>query len=1288
MQQTSQRLRATSAQYGIWVAQQVDPDDPGYLTAEAVELDGPLDQQAFEAAVCEVLDRADALQMRFEWTDDRLWQHRQPARTQVPLLDFSADTDPEQAARAWMQASLSVCCDVTSDPLYRTALLRISPQCHWWYLQVHHIALDGFGYSLIQQTVASRYNARTAGAPLPALPDWRIERVVDAEAEYRRTGKFERDQAFWRDHLRDVPAPLQLAPKQPFGPTSIRHTLRLDAARSGALRTAAEAAGADWSAWMLSALGLWLGKQAGQRDLTIGLPVMNRLGTPALGVPCMAMNIVPLRLHVRPDATLQALTVETAGRLRAMRPHLYYRYGWIRGDLGLLESNKFLFNQAINLMPFDRQVTFDGLDSRMQSVSGGPVKDLNVTLVVRSGEWHLTLEANPNAYDVARLTGLAGSLSDWLSVLAAHPPGAPLASLLNDLPPLSVCAGAPLAGPVVDVLALLARAAEQAPDRIAIETPDERIDYRALMARVEAMAAALTQRGVDDRSRIAILAPRSPDAIAAMLAVLRVGAAFLPLDPDGPAQRAASMLADAAPNWVMTREPWRRHAGAWPVLDLDGVGAAAHPACCDAPAAVHPAYLLYTSGSTGRPNGVLVGRGALAHFVASTRALYRVGPADRVLQFAPLHFDASLEEIFVSLCHGATLVLRDDAMLDSVATFAAEVERLGVTVLDLPTAYWQVLAHALDPEAARRLARVRLTIIGGEAALPERVARWRELMPAQVLLNTYGPTEATIIATTARLAGPQAVWAPGEAVPIGVPRPGIAACIVDERLYPVAAGVVGELVLSGPALALQYLNNPDLTAARFVRLPDSGERAYRTGDLAQLQNGQLRFLGRIDHQVKISGLRIEPLEIENLLLGMPAVREAAVVPVPRGPGLHTLTAFVAGTDDVQALRARLADALPAAAIPDAWQVLEQLPRNPNGKTDRKALLQRAELREAAADGDDAGPLERQVMHVWRQVLGDLPMTPASNFFDLGGKSLQAIQTAGQLAVELQRDVPVSMLFRHATVQALAGALTAPLAYRPQTLGDAFAPMLPIQSGRPGAPALICVHPADGLAWGYLRLARHLPETTVYGLQMSVDETRDAQDFDALVERYTQRVRALQADGPYYLLGWSLGGALAHGIAARLAAQGHAIGLLALMDSYPAAAWGARAQPMLRDALQILLTVNGDFDTADLPDDALRQRLLRATSPFAVLGPAGLDAFAGQTLRQMQMFRASETPAYDGELLLFRASRNPDHVPVPDSWLPHVGQSRLHCSVLDCSHDGMSDPAPMAAIGAVLAARLA
>lgn len=1293
MTKTFQRLAASSAQYGIWMGQQMVPESPSYLTAEAVELRGPLDTAALSASVAEVLGNCQTLHMRFEMNEDGLWQWPQAPGDESPELhDFRQAADPDAAAHHWMRQSLARLCDLTRDRLYRSALLRLAEHRHLWYLQVHHIALDGYGYGLVCQAVAARYSARVRGEALPALPDWRLDKVVEAERQYKANGGFERDKAFWIEHLRQVPAPATIAPPHEFSDEVVRHDARLGPAEIEPLQQAARRCGQDWGSWMLAAIGLWLARHSGQRRLSFGLPVMNRLGTPTLGVPCMAMNIVPMSVQVDPAADMRAMSRQMADGMRLIRPHLYYRYGWIRGDLGLLEIQKHLFNQAVNLMPFDRHAPFAGLESVVHPIGAGPVKDLNISLSVLNAEWRLLLEANPNAYDAGRLAELHRDLVDWLARLAAHPADASLAPLLHDLPPLSVLDGPALTQTPVPVLERLLAVAARSPGKAALEWQDEVVDYAQLLLQVRQLAARLGEAGLHADERVVILLPRSPQAIVALLATLWAGACYVPLDPLGPASRLAQVLADAEPRLVVSLRRWADKAGSRPLICLDDTPAGPMP--CDPTSvprevdAARPAYLLYTSGSTGKPNGVEVGYGALAHFVASAGQLYRIVADDRVLQFAPLHFDASIEEIFLSLCHGATLVLRDDAVLDAIPAFTSFVERVRISVLDLPTAYWHELAHALDAERAGQLRRVRLTIIGGEAALPARARRWRALLPDSVLLNSYGPTEASVIATTALLGGSEAVWDGGDELPIGRPRPGVSALVVDAHLHPVAVGQPGELVLCGEALALGYRHNEALTARRFVTLPlpsGEGRRGYRSGDRVCLRDGQLFFLGRLDHEVKISGLRVDPTEIENALLAHPAVREAAVVAVPRAHGGYRLAAFLVGTDapGLASLRRQLALVLPAAALPDHWHGLESLPRNPNGKIDRKQLAELAD-RQSAAALPQATPLEQRIMQVWHAVLGEMPDGVDANFFDLGGKSLQAIQVSSQLSRLLQRDIPVSALFRHATVQALARALSGPVAHRPPTVGSdqAFAPVLTIQPGR--HPALFCLPPAEGLSWCYLGLARHLPGVAIHGLQATTLEAGEPDCFDTLVAHYTAQVRALQANGPYRLLGWSLGGALAQAIAVELERLGEAVELVALMDSYPAEAFAGWRAPTLQDALIALSSVNGEVET-DTPE-AIYRRLLRAGSPLAALGQAALERLGQAALRGMQVFRASRTRRYRGDLLLFCARRREAIAPVPSTWQPYL-DGRLDCVELDCDHFGMSDPGPLQAIGRALANRL-
>lgn len=882
------RMATTSAQYGIWMAQQMVPHSPCYLTAEAIELNGPLDLAALSASVVEVLNNAATLHMRFQMDEQGLWQWPLPPACAEPALhDLSAEADPDVAAQRWTEHSLAVFCDLTRDPLYRTVVLRLADQRHFWYLQVHHIALDGYGYGLVCQAVAARYSARVRGEALGPLPDWTLQRVVQAEQEYKARGQFEKDKIFWKQHLQHAPTLATIAPLAEFSDSVRRRSTRLETEAITRLQQAAQRCGQDWGSWMLGAIGLWLARHSGQRQLTFGMPVMNRLGTPALGVPCMAMNIVPMSVHVDPAQSLQDLSRQMAERLRSLRPHLYYRYGWIRGDLGLLEAGKHLFNQAVNLMPFDRLAPYEGLRSTIHPIGAGPVKDLNISVSVLNAEWRLLVEANPQAYSEERLAQLHQDLLDWLHTLAVHPAQAGLAPLLQDLPAQSLLQGPALRAAPTPVLELLQAAAVFLPDKPAIEDCGENLSYAQLLMQVRQLAARLRGEGLRPQDRVVILLQRSPQAIVAILATLWAGGCYVPLDPLGPPGRLEGVLADAQPRLVLTLRCWadKTSTHAWVCLDDT-------PTAVDAmPVPQHmrgeePAYLLYTSGSTGQPKGVEVGHGALAHFVASAGQLYGFSAEDRVLQFAPLHFDASIEEIFLALCHGATLVLRSDAVLDSIPAFTAFVAQARISLLDLPTAYWHELAHALETEQAAQLQGVRLTIIGGEAALPERARRWRTLLPHNTLLNSYGPTEASVIATTAVLGGPAAVWDGGDAVPIGTPRPGVSALVVDEQLYPVAAGNPGELLLCGEALALGYRGNADQTARRFVTLQNlpGAPRAYRTGDRVCLQAGQLVFLGRLDEEVKISGLRIDPAEIENAVLLNPAIREVAVLALPQAQG--------------------------------------------------------------------------------------------------------------------------------------------------------------------------------------------------------------------------------------------------------------------------------------------------------------------------------------------------------------------------------------------------------------------
>jgi nonribosomal peptide synthetase MxcG len=1278
------RLPLTAAQLGIWLGQQMDAASPAYWTAEAVELIGQLDVAAFEAAVLRAIAECEALHMRYGIEGDVVYQSPTPALPHLLQHDFSAQDEDSAWARAWqlIEDCLHKPADLAATALYATALLRVAPQRWLWVLRAHHVALDGYGYALLARRIAALYSGRDEGGARALLGA-----VVAEDLAYRESSNFNRDREFWVRELQTAPMPTGLAPLQTLAHSVLRLRGDIPVATLADWQAAASAAGVDWAAWSLAAIALWLCQQTGARDLTLGLPVMGRMGSAALTVPCMAMNIVPLRFRINPQESFAELARRVMARVRAMRPHQRYRYEDLRHDMG-----RRLFGPVVNLMPFDRPPACGDLQAISHPVSAGPVEDLVISIVPHAQGIRLDFEANPHAYDMSALLAHQQALHALLLRLQSASISAPLAELF-DLPALAESSidGGPLPQ-ALPVLTLLQQAAERDAGKTAIVHGDTLLDYAGLLAQVRQLAGVLKAQGVQADVRVALLLPRTPQAVVAMLAVLWAGGGYIPLDVDSPDARIAAVLNDARPSLLLTDSRLSRSTpGGVPVLYMDQSWPAA--AACHDPAAVATdalAYIIYTSGSTGRPNGVMIGRDALAHFVAGASARYAMRGVDRVLQFAPLHFDASVEEIYLSLCNGATLMLRDDTMLESLPRFAAACAAQRITVLDLPTAFWHELAFALGHGHITLPSSLRLVIIGGEAALPERVQRWRkDAPPSLTLLNSYGPTETTVICTTAVLAGPGAVMH-GDMIPIGRPLPGLRAVIVDAGLRPVAVGEEGELCLMGGALARGYFEREDVSAARFVTLQAfDGARAYRTGDRARLgEDGQLYYLGRLDDELKISGHRIDPTEIETALLGCDGIREAAVIGQRLPEGGQRLVAFIVPDAQVPAartLREQLAQVLPAAAIPAVFETLPRLPRNANNKIDRRALNARdLQLR---APASAASLLERCIIGVWQSVLGVPDIDAESDFFALGGKSLQAIQAASRIGMALQHDLPVSALFSAPTVAALAQMLANPDGHRAPAASDPYGPLLCLHPGRAGSPALFCIHPAEGLSWCYMGLARHLPHVPIYGLQSPAISGPGAPTMAALVEDYVQRILATQAEGPYRLLGWSSGGGIAHALAVALRARGKTVTLLAMMDSYPSDIWEGKPPPTERDALEALLDVIGESayaaDGRPLSEDEIRARLRGPASSLADADEGRREHLSQVALQSMHMYRDLRHGRFDGDLLFFRALRRPASAPDRSTWQPYIAGD-IRCIDIDSSHNTMSRPAPLAVIGSELA----
>jgi aspartate racemase len=700
---------------------------------------------------------------------------------------------------------------------------------------------------------------------------------------------------------------------------------------------------------------------------------------------------------------------------------------------------------------------------------------------------------------------------------------------------------------------------ERTPDAVAVVESGRRLTYRELNARANRLAAYLNKRGAGPEVPVAICLKPSMDLMVGLLGVLKAGAACLPLDSNYPAERLEHMLADTQAPLLLTQEGLLPHVNNLSeTIDLPAKWEAIDQESSDRwESGVTPknlAYIIYTSGSTGKPRGVLLTHAGLVNHHIAVQKLYDLESSDRVLQFSSISFDISWEEIFPTWIAGATLVLRTEATPLGARDFVHWLAEQGVTVLDLPTAYWHELVHQLSDLNQPMPATMRLVIVGGERASARVLAAWNQLVAGRIRwINTYGPSEASIIATAYEPGSDSAMEGP--TVPIGRPIANTQVYLLDRDLNPVPEGMSGELHIGGVGLARGYLNHPQLSAEKFIINPfssDPSARLYKTGDIARYSpNGEIEFLGRFDEQVKIRGFRVEIGEVESALARHPGVHGPVVVARDVGASNQQLVAYVVPNGkpgpSVSELRNFLREKLPDYMIPSTFVTLDSLPLTPNGKVDKKSLPEpklveagRDEKRKAPHD-----PLQAQLAQIWESVLGKRPIGVDDNFFELGGHSLLAVRLMHSMEQALGRRLPITTLFHAPTVEQLAALLQ-------KGWTPAWSSLVAIR--RSGTkPPFFCVHGIGGTVLRFRDLAHFLgSDQPFYGLQaQGLDgECPPLTRVEDMATHYMKELQIVQSQGPYYIGGYSFGGMVALQMAHQLRAQGHTVGLVILLDTFP------------------------------------------------------------------------------------------------------------------------------------------
>ncbi|MCY8511447.1 amino acid adenylation domain-containing protein [Bacillus mojavensis] len=1029
----------TGAQSGIWFAQQLDPDNPIYNTAEYIEINGPIDISLFEKALRHVIKEAESLHVRFGEDMDGPWQMMNPSPdVQLHVIDVSSEPNPEKTALNWMKADLAKPVDLQHDLLFREALFKVGPQRFFWYQRIHHIAIDGFGFSLIAQRVAHAYTALAGGRSADDRSFGSLQDILAEDAEYRSSDTYEEDRQFWLNRFADRPEVVSLAERAPRTSKSfLRQTAYLPPSDVNALKEAARYYAGSWHEVVIAVSAAYVHRMTGSEDVVLGLPMMGRMGSASLNVPAMVMNLLPLRLSVSPSMSFSELVLQISREIRSIRQHHKYRHEELRRDLKLIGENHRLFGPQINLMPFDYGLDFAGARGTTHNLSAGPVDDLSINVYDRTdgSGLRIDVDANPEVYSESEIKVHQQRILQLLQTASAGEDM--LIGQMEFLLPAEkarvISEWNETAKPeqLLSLPDMFEEQANRSPERIALICDHIQLSYQELNEQANRLAHLLIEKGLGPEQFVALALPRSSEMVAAMLAVLKTGAAYLPLDPEFPADRISYMLKDAKPSCMITTE---EIAATLPdditapqlVLDQPVTKEIVKRYSADNPnvhvSLIHPAYIIYTSGSTGRPKGVVVTLKSLSNFLLSMQERFSLNKQDRLLAVTTVAFDISALELFLPLISGASIVVAQKETIREPQALAKMIEYFDITIMQATPTLW----HALVTNEPEKLRELRV-LVGGEA-LPSGLLQALQALDCPVT-NLYGPTETTIWSAAAFLEkGVQGV------PPIGKPIWNTQVYVLDNSLQPVPPGIVGELYIAGTGLARGYLGRPDLTAERFVADPygPPGTRMYRTGDQARWRaDGSLDYIGRADHQIKIRGFRIELGEIDAVLAKHPQIEQAAVVVREDQPGDRRLVAYlvVSSALDIAELRRYVGASLPDYMVPAAFVEIDELPLTPNGKLDRKALPA-PDFSASVTDRGPRTPQEEILCDLFAEVLGLARVGIDDSFFELGGHSLLAARLMSRIRETMGAELGIAKLFDEPTVAGLAAHLVQAQSVRP------------------------------------------------------------------------------------------------------------------------------------------------------------------------------------------------------------------------------------------------------------------
>jgi amino acid adenylation domain-containing protein len=1158
------RVPIIEAQREIWLASRLsDMASCAFNESTILHLRGPLDMEAMRLALHGIIARHEALRTTFS-PDGESQCIAPSAEPDITVADFSnLETGiRESRVSQVLRQETAQPFDLEHGPLMRIRIIKLEEKYHMMVTTAHHIVCDGWSFDVMMTDLSSIYSMICRGEQDRREMPMQISEYALWQEREKNSPEVLADEIFWIEQFKDSVPVLEFMGdhRRPSIKTyrGARETQVLDEVAYAEIKRAGARQGATLYATLLAAYAVLLYRLTGQEDMVIGILAAGQSIVGCHDLVGHCTNLLPLRVRVDGDLSFRAFLAEIKHLVLDAYEHQRVTFGTLINRLNLRRdpSRTPLVSVMFNVDPAIHGMKFKDLDVEyVANPRCGFQFDLGFNLVAADKNLISECDYTTDLFDAETISRWLRHYHTLISNIVRNPD--------QPLSKIPLLGDAELGQLLVEwnetgtdypreaaIHQIFEAQAQRAPDGAAVVFENDSVTYGELNRRANHLAHYLRSIGVGAETIVGAYVDRSIDMVVSLLGILKAGGAYLPLDPTFPGDRLAFMLEDSGAPIVITQDGLleylpKQEARAVVVLDRDWSSIAKSPGHNpnNVAGSNNLAYVMYTSGSTGKPKGVQILHGAVVNFLLSMQKEPGFTAKDRLLSVTTLSFDISVLEIFLPLVTGGLTVLITHETASDGKLLAAALARHEATVMQATPVTWRILLET----GWKSTGRIK-GLIGGEA-LPHELCD--QLLEQGVeLWNMYGPTETTIWSTIKKMELSQ------ERISIGKPIDNTRVYVLDSNLLPVPIGVPGELHIGGDGLARGYLNRPELTSEKFIKDPFSDNpnaRIYKTGDLAiYLKDGNLECLGRTDYQAKVRGFRVEPGEIETLLNRHPGIKDSAVVVRPDSLGENLLVAHVVQQDGsscgVSDLRQYLREKLPDYMVPSRIMFLDELPLTPNGKINRKALPQVSEQRDHdlersfVAPGD---PLEMQLTKIWELVLGVKPIGIKDNFFEIGGHSLIAARLFARIEKVMGMNLPLATLYQAPTIELLAKTI------RERDWCASWCCLVPIRAGG-SKPPLFFVHGAGGNVLLYRELVSHLcQDQPFYGLQAKGLDGKEppCTSFEDMAAHYIEEVTSLQPDGPYYLGGYCLGGAIALEMAQQLRAQGREVSLLAMIETY-------------------------------------------------------------------------------------------------------------------------------------------